>query len=239
MIQVYICKLPKEKNKRSLEKLLPTVSADKQSRIKKFIHIKDAYRTLLGELLVRFMLHKRYGFISQQLEFDKNVYGKPFLRHYPFFHYNIAHSGEWVVCAAYNKEIGVDIEKILPFDWQMAKGFFTEEEYEDLLNTKEDRNTVFYDIWTLKESYVKAQGRGLSIPLDSFTVKIYNADDIKLIDMDTRKTVTDFRCKQYRINHQYRLAVCASYAERDHFGRLPTLVSFTTICNELNISLSG
>lgn len=222
----------------TLEKLLPNVSNEKQARIKKIVHVSDVYRTVVGELLVRFILYKRYGCIQEQLEFDKNLYGKPFLNKYPYFHYNIAHSGEWVVCAVDNSEIGVDVEKILPFDLQMAKGLFTEEEYWDLFNAKEDKNSAFYDIWTLKESYVKARGRGLSIPLDSFNVKIYNQHDIKLTDMLTGKIINDFICKKYRINNQYRLSVCANHDNIHQFEKLPILVSFNDMCNDLKISLT-
>jgi 4'-phosphopantetheinyl transferase len=194
---------------------------------------------LLGELLVRFILCKQYGAILIQLEFGKNLHGKPFLCQYPFFHYNVAHSGEWVVCAVHDKKIGVDVEKILPFDLQLAKGFFTGEEYWELSNTKEERNTAFYDMWTLKERYVKAQGRGLSIPLDSFNMKRLSSDSITLTDMNTGKAITDFTCKQYRINNQYRLSVCANHENIDHFAKLPILVSFNNICEDLKIALSG
>jgi phosphopantetheinyl transferase len=41
------------------------------------------------------------------------------------------------------KEIGVDIEKVLPFDLKIANGLFTEEEYKNLLNKKEEKSFFF------------------------------------------------------------------------------------------------
>ena len=235
MIQVYICKLPEERSIASLEKLLPSVSKEKQERIKKFFQTNDAYRSLIGELLVRFILYKQYGSILGELEFSKNLYGKPFLKEYPFFHYNIAHSGEWVVCATGNEEIGVDVEEIIPFNMRVAKGVFTNKEYRDLLNIEDDEHTAFYDIWTLKESYVKAIGRGLSIPLNSFNVKIHDDHYIELTDEFTGKTITDFTCKQYKLNDNYRLSVCVIKNNTNKFGKLPILVSFNKVCSELGI----
>ena len=224
-------------NKERLDKLLHSVSKNMQERIKKIVHVKDVYRTFIGELLVRFIIFKQYGYIGNELKFDKNIYGKPFLCGFPFFHYNIAHSGEWVVCATYNKEIGVDVEEILPFDVQLAKGMFTEEEYLSLFNMKKEGNVGFYDLWTLKESYVKAKGMGLSIPLDSFNVKIHNNNNIKLTDIVTGKSITDFICKQYKIDNQYRLSVCTNHDDINEFEELPILVSFNYICSDLGISL--
>lgn len=236
MIEVYICKLPEEKSKAIVEKILPNVSIEKQNRINRFFHIDDVYRTLLGDLLVRFILCKRYSLVKKGLTFDKNLYGKPFVSQYPHFHYNISHSGEWVVCAVHEKEIGVDIEKVLPFDLKIAKGLFTEEEYKNLLNEKEERVSSFYDIWTLKESYIKAVGKGMSIPLDSFSVKKLNANTITLTDIENNTQITNFNCKQYYINDDYKLSVCAQGAHIQKFKEEPILVSFKTLCTKLGIS---
>ena len=239
MIEVYICQLPQEKNRTVLDQLLPSVSAEKQERVKKIVHINDAFRTVVGELLVRYILQKKYGSIPKQLVFDKNLYGKPSLSQYPLFHYNIAHSGECVVCAVHDKEIGMDVEKIESFDLKVAEQFFTIDEYEDCLKTKEEINTGFYDLWTLKESYVKAQGRGLSIPLDSFNVKVHSCDYIELSDTNTGEIMTDYIFKQYRIQNQYKLAVCAKDDNVNKFEELPIMVSLSNICDDLRISLSG
>jgi 4'-phosphopantetheinyl transferase len=222
-------------DKTTLEKLLLNISRENGNKIKRLAHITDGYRTLIGELLIRFILYEQCGIIPERLEFDKNLYGKPFLKKYPSFHYNISHSGEWVVCATSNSEIGVDVEEILPFDLQMAKGLFTCDEYHYLLDKKEEGNAAFYDIWTSKESYVKAKGRGLSIPLDSFNVEIHNPNYIKLTDMYTGKVIYDFTCKKYKIDSDYSLCVCLNHGDRSQFEALPILVSFNEICNSLEI----
>ena len=138
-----------------------------------------------------------------------------------------------MVCATSNSEIGVDVEEILPFDLQMAKGLFTKEEYHYLLSKKEEGNAAFYDIWTSKESYVKAEGRGLSIPLDSFNVEIFNSNYIKLTDKLTGKAICDFTCKQYKIDSNYSLCVCVNHGDMSQFKELPILVSFNEICSSL------
>ena len=63
--------------------------------------------------------------------------------------------------------MGCDIEEIKEYKEKVAKRFFTskENEYLDLTN---DKDGLFYRLWTLKESYVKCIGKGLSVPLNSF-----------------------------------------------------------------------
>ncbi|MBK3496766.1 4'-phosphopantetheinyl transferase superfamily protein [Viridibacillus sp. YIM B01967] len=236
MIEVYICKLPAKREKATLNSLLSYVSAERQNRVRKFMKVDDVYRSLIGNLMVRIILKERYGSSVEELEVGINAYGKPFLSGYPSFQYNISHSGEYVVCAVHDEEVGVDIEKVGPFDLQLAMGFFTEEEYRDLLNAKEDGIHAFYDIWTLKESYIKAIGKGLSFPLNSFNVKKHNNDSIQLTDVLIGKPITDYICKQYMIDSDYSLSVCAHQANINQFNQHLNLVSFKEICCALCVS---
>ena len=99
-----------------------------------------------------------------------NRFGKPMLKNFEAIHFNLAHSGDWVVCGVSDDPIGIDVEIIKFIDLGIAKSFFTSQEYNDILNQpKEKQIKYFYKFWTLKESYVKAEGKGLSIPLDSFS----------------------------------------------------------------------
>ncbi|GAB6259453.1 4'-phosphopantetheinyl transferase family protein [Peribacillus sp. N1] len=232
MVELYICKLPLKKEESDLNKLLVHVSAERQNRVKRFVKLDDAYRSFIGDLLVRFVLKERYGPVKEGLDWMTNSYGKPFLSNFPSFHYNISHSGEYVVCAVHDAEVGVDIEKVGPFDLQLAKGFFTEEEYKQVLEA-EDGLSSFYDIWTLKESYIKAKGKGLSIPLHSFNVRRHGMEDIQLTDLHGNIPITDFTCRQYQVDSEYRLAVCAYQVSANSFKDHHRSVTFHQICEGL------
>ncbi len=68
----------------------------------------------------------------------------------------------------------------------MIRGFYIAAmcEYETLLNQPDEmRLKYFYMIWTLKESYIKAEGKGLSIPLNSFSISI-TSNSINIIADD-------------------------------------------------------
>ncbi|MGE7604549.1 4'-phosphopantetheinyl transferase family protein [Peribacillus sp. NPDC097675] len=234
MIELYYCKLPESRESTVIDDLLFHVSKERQGRLKRFVKIDDAYRSLIGDLLVRFALKERYGSIGRELKIKTNDYGKPFLVEHPSFHYNISHSGEYVVCAVHDDAVGVDIEYIGPYDWPLAKELFTEEEYQDLLNAKDEGLATFYDIWTLKESYVKAIGEGLSKPLKDFSMKKHNNGSVQITDLHTERQIMDYICKQYKVASKYSLSVCAHHANEHQFRRQPICVTFQELCESLS-----
>ena len=90
--------------------------------------------------------------------------GKPYLREYPLF-FNLSHSGEYVVCAVSDREIGVDIQKCSGMNiMRIAKRFFSEEECRALeaCATEEERRHFFFRLWVRKEAYGKFLGEGIS-----------------------------------------------------------------------------
>lgn len=66
-------------------------------------------------------------------------------------------------------EVGCDIEKNADAPLEVADRFFYSKEAE-YIKTEDDKNRAFFTLWTLKESYMKMTGRGMSLPLDSFEV---------------------------------------------------------------------
>ncbi len=87
--------------------------------------------------------------------------GKPYVEDTDFY-FNISHSGSYVVLVTGKCELGVDIQERKPVEAEaMAKRFFTGKEYEALL-ASEEKEKLFYKLWTRKEAYGKWLGSGLS-----------------------------------------------------------------------------
>lgn len=86
--------------------------------------------------------------------------------------FNLSHSEERAMCVIADCEVGCDVEKIESCNLALARRFFAAEEITALENCKMDteRDTLFYRIWTLKESFLKCTGTGLTVPLASFSV---------------------------------------------------------------------
>jgi 4'-phosphopantetheinyl transferase len=206
MIEVYAVKLDKLIEKPKSNELILYLPEEKQDRIKRFYNQKDADRSLIADILIRAIIIRKTGISNKDIVFYNNEWNKPFLKDFNNFHFNISHSGNWVVCAIDDSSVGIDIEKIhLVEDYDIAKRFFSKAEYEALLRkNSSQRMSFFYDLWSIKESYVKWVGKGLSIPLDSFS--IYLEDNaIKLIT-DNQYDICYF--KQFNIDADYKMSVC-------------------------------
>lgn len=88
-------------------------------------------------------------------------------------YHNISHSGDYLICAYSNIKIGCDIEEKKDINYiNIINRFYTNDENKiiDSIKNEKDKIDLFYDIWTKKESYIKRDGRGMEIPLDSFSV---------------------------------------------------------------------
>lgn len=85
---------------------------------------EDASRTLIGEVLARHIISETFHLPNEQIRFTEGRYGKPAAEGLNDFHFNISHSGKWIVCGAGAQPIGVDVEKIKPINFDIAKRFF-------------------------------------------------------------------------------------------------------------------
>ena len=205
MVSIYGININNDIDECTLKKLMNFTSSEKITKIKKYRFLKDSKRTLLGDILARYIICNKQNIPNSQLEFKCNEYGKPELINPSGYYYNISHSGKWVVCAFDNHPIGIDVEVIKPIEMKIAKRFFTESEYNDLMNIDEDdRLKYFYKLWTLKESYIKADGKGLTIPLDSFSFSIENGH----INLTTKNEYDSCIFWQDEIDDQHIVSVC-------------------------------
>jgi len=154
---------------------LPTTVVDKTERYKFW---EDRQRSLIGEMMVRKFYKERLG--TEALEFELNEHEKPSLKNHPNEHFNISHSGSFVVVVFSNENVGVDVEMIGKDRREVAERFFTSSEIEQLHNCATEKAQIhfFYQLWTLKESYMKAIGKGMTMSLSSFSFLLKNDEAI-------------------------------------------------------------
>lgn len=206
-MKIYAVKIS-DISEEKLDKLCLSIDSEKRHRIERFINKKDKIRTLIGEILVRSIIIRELNIENEYIKFEKNQYGKPYLLGYPDFNFNISHSEDFVVCAVDSKPVGIDIEVVKCIEYKdIAQNFFTEREFNYIVKQKSDiQLSRFYEIWTLKESYMKCLGKGFSIPLKSFSVCMDEYENIRVID-DNQNENCIF--KVFDMGFGYKMAVCS------------------------------
>ena len=192
--------------------LFDEASLERKERATKFLRREDACRTIVADCLIRYVVKRVTGFETGELSLGRNEYGKPMI-HNLDIHFNISHSGEWVICAVDKSEIGVDIESYRPIETKIADRFFSEKELLFINRCKEEdyRYEVFFKIWTLKESYIKAIGKGFSCPFNGFSC--LPLDDGRSIEFNSlNESLPIKKFKMIDIDPRCSCAICGSEA---------------------------
>jgi 4'-phosphopantetheinyl transferase len=151
------------------------LSRDERQRAANFHFDKDRIRYTVSHVRLRGILARYLRCEPRDLLFSLNEYGKPFLpgRNIEF---NLSHSGGFALIAvARGRNVGVDVEQIrADVDIEnLASRHFSHREVSELMTLPlEQRLAGVFHCWTRKEAYIKAQGLGLSLALDSFDVSL-------------------------------------------------------------------
>lgn len=159
-------------------------SLSEQKHLESLVFEKDKKLYKLSHLLLRWVLSAYVEKTPDQLEFNVNDYGKPFLKGAGNISFNLSHSsGLAVLAVSIDQPIGVDIEQV---DYSkdvhtILDHFFHPKEVAQFKPlTKTQKSKFFYKFWTLKEAFIKAKGMGLSIPLDGFYFQFLDPSTLSL-----------------------------------------------------------
>ncbi|MDD2709829.1 MAG: 4'-phosphopantetheinyl transferase superfamily protein [Verrucomicrobiae bacterium] len=159
------------------------LSPEEKDRLQRFHFAKDRRLYLLSHVLLRQTLSHYLGIPPDELRFIPNSWGKPFLppgQNTADLDFNLSHTSTFIALAIRRGgPIGVDVERL---DRQarlldICERFFSPTEAADLRAApSEQQPRLFFQYWTLKESYIKARGKGLSLPLDQFTIRLQSPE---------------------------------------------------------------
>lgn len=176
--RLWLCDVSSVTDPALLETYQRLLDHAEKERLRRFRFDKDRHVFLVSHALLRATLSRVTGCAPEDLRFGKGAHGKPLLLDThgqptasPAF--NLSHSGPFAVVAVDERAgaIGVDVEYHRPgrrFDALAVRHFACAERQHLAAQDTTARAACFYDIWTLKEAYIKARGAGLSMPLDEF-----------------------------------------------------------------------
>ena len=169
----------------TLQQVLPL---DERERAGRFYFEKDRRRWTIAHGILRILLARYLNSNPSELRFVINSYGKPALA--PQFaatglQFNLSHSAEMALYAfTYHRQVGIDVEYMRKdIEWELlARSHFSPGEYAALQALPSSLQTeAFFLCWSRKESYIKAKGMGLSIPLDQFDVSLVPGEPAALL----------------------------------------------------------
>ncbi len=143
------------------------MSDERKETVRKLKIPQKQKAKIVADNLCRNAISDFCGIANDKIEFGISKNGKPYAKSLDI-HFNISHSGDMVVCAVSDKEIGIDIEKIREINPRASEKFACKKEIEYINSHKNG----FFEIWTLKEAYFKciSTGLGADIKNVSFTI---------------------------------------------------------------------
>jgi 4'-phosphopantetheinyl transferase len=155
------------------------LSADELSKARRLHFPKDRQRFILARGLLRTILSRYLDMQPDQLCFCYDDYGKPSLApssDQERLNFSLSHSdGLALYAVTRSREIGIDVERVchIPEAAQVVERLFSAHE-NAVFRTLDARlkQEAFFTCWTRKEAYVKARGKGLSLPLDQLDVSL-------------------------------------------------------------------
>ena len=157
---------------------LALLNAEERQQQQRYIPPAKRHEYLVTRVLVRSVLGEALGRAPEALQFVCNEWGRPVLVPDSFsapIHFNVSHTEGLVVCLVSTEyDVGVDTELFAraPRLLALAQSVFALKELSDLMllpPAEQAQRAVL--LWTLKESYIKARGRGLSLALDGFAFR--------------------------------------------------------------------
>jgi len=148
------------------------------ARMRRFKFMEHATMFCVSHAFTRYVLSRYAPLLPYEWTFTKGEQGKPYISNVGFtdLFFSLSHTkGLVALYIARGSEIGCDVEKrnSKARGGDIAKRFFSAAEVEQYLAVAPERQRDrFFDYWSLKESYIKAKGKGLTIPLSKFSFSL-------------------------------------------------------------------
>ena len=197
---------------------LSELSGDELARQVRFLRGSDRHLFLVAHAFVRRTLSRYVDIAPKDWEFATGQFGRPEITNQldgGALRFNLSHTDGCVALIVHDQRpAGVDVERVgrVSDPLQLAKSVFAQRELEGLAlcgpGSQEER---FYRLWTLKESFIKATGRGLHEPLKDFW---FDPSDPANIEFGCRPTVSEtpgmWRFTTQRISSDHYLATASA-----------------------------
>lgn len=195
------------------------LSDDELTQMSRFYFARHRHQYLITRALIRTSLSAYFNVEPAEWQFGKNAYGKPEISlpdgTWPVC-FNLSHCDGLILCGIVrDHDIGVDAEDAQRFTgtaFDSLSSYFSASEIADLAQLPaEQQQQRFFDYWTLKESYIKARGMGLAIPLSKFSFQ-FKADRLSgfTTHPDLNDDAANWQFWRMPVEERYLIAVAVN-----------------------------
>ncbi|EHQ88973.1 4'-phosphopantetheinyl transferase family protein [Desulfosporosinus youngiae] len=210
MVTTYCLELTRDLTASEYASFQGLAGPQKQKRLSQYQNYQDAQRSLCGDLLLLYMLRDQFALTISLDSIRNGTYGKPYFHNKRSVEYNLSHSGAWVVgCVSTGGSAGIDVETWDKKGSPRVMQYFSDEEKEYITEIPACFEQRFYGIWTLKESYLKAEGTGLHQPLNAFSITMKERE----IEVFAGGKKLKHQFKQYVLGKNAICSVCSRTAD--------------------------
>lgn len=178
------------------------MSTDRKDEIGKIRNPVSVKQKIAADYLCRKAIAEFCDVFPESIIIRKTSQGKPYAENVKA-EFSVSHSGDVVVCAVSDNEIGVDAEIIKKVNFRAAERFAAKEEISYIGENTER----FFEIWTLKEAYFKCIGTGLGADIKNVSFRIENGN----IECSEK----GFRCSFYKLKDGYCCSICEKKSGAD------------------------
>ncbi len=191
-VHLWYCFSDRLQDKQLLTSLESELSPEERSEVARFVHVRDRRQRLITRGMLRRLLSHYCEYSPQNWQFVRGKHGRPEIVRDPAMpplRFNVTHTtGLIAMVVGLKMDVGVDAETVHRRNnlAGIAERYFADPEVQDLRDYQVDSNhhaqwrRRFFEIWTLKEAYIKAVGKGLTLPLDQFWFQGFSVKGVQI-----------------------------------------------------------
>ncbi|MDN3687673.1 4'-phosphopantetheinyl transferase family protein [Cyclobacterium jeungdonense] len=199
-----IWRIPLSSPDHIIEHLKGLMTDEEIQQANRYLKKEDRIRHILGKGFLRKLIQLYLNEPQKSIQFGKNRFNKPFLIERDHFHFNISHSGEWVVIVLADCEVGIDLEPLdSRFEYKdLLAGIFSSSEIEFIENSPIPVRS-FYKIWTRKEALLKGIGQGITDQLSEYCL----LDGLQGFNFSGKTTYEQWHIRSFIMNSNYYVSL--------------------------------
>ena len=212
-MKIYAADCSVLKDEKLFAECFELMSEKRKKAINRYKAAEDRMRSLGAGMLLNSVLAENCPEVPLPPDIEFQEGGKPFLAGFDNIHFNLSHSGTYAVCALDDFAIGIDIERIKPAKTGIAARFFSAEENEFLKTLPNGEQKAFFVVWTRKEAFLKALGKGLRMDLRSFSVCKKDSGVQEIFEVLQEGRSSGWFCTSMEFGENYIISTCSQNAD--------------------------